>query len=147
MAGVIDSNLLLYAANESTPESSVAREFLLSAGHSSDSWYVTEGILYEFLRVSTHPRVFPRPLRWQEAMRFLQPILGSSRFNTLRASDRHWLVVEEVLAGLSHPAGNLVFDVRTVVLMRENGVRDIHTTDTDFLQFSGIRVINPLIKE
>jgi toxin-antitoxin system PIN domain toxin len=145
MAGVIDTNVLLFAANESAPEFSRARKFLLSAGHSSDSWYVTEGILYEFLRVSTHPRVFPRPLRWQEAMAFLQPILGSSRFTILRAGERHWRVVEEVLDALNHPAGNLLFDVRTVVLMRENGVRDIHTTDTDFLQFSGIRVLNPLI--
>jgi predicted nucleic acid-binding protein len=28
--------------------------------------------------------------------------------------------------------------------MREHGVREIYTTDTDFLQFSGIKVINPL---
>ena len=147
MAGVIDTNLLLYAANTNAVEHPQARNFLLAAGQSSDSWYLTEGILYEFLRVSTHPRVFPRPLNWKEALRFLQPILGSSRFGVLQASDRHWLIVEEVLAGLTHPAGNLLFDVRTVVLMREHGVRDIYTLDTDFLQFPGIRVMNPLIKE
>jgi len=34
--------------------------------------------------------------------------------------------------------------VRTVVLMREHGVREIYTIDTDFLQFQDITVINPL---
>jgi predicted nucleic acid-binding protein len=45
---------------------------------------------------------------------------------------------------LTQPTGNLFFDLRTAALMREHGIRDIYTTDTDFLQFAGIRVINPL---
>lgn len=49
-----------------------------------------------------------------------------------------------VLAGLTHPSGNLFFDVRTAVLMREHGVRRIYTTDTDFLQFDDLEVVNPL---
>jgi predicted nucleic acid-binding protein len=36
------------------------------------------------------------------------------------------------------------FDIRTVVMMREHGIRRVYTTDTDFLQFSGVEVINPL---
>ena len=28
--------------------------------------------------------------------------------------------------------------------MREHGIREIYTTDTDFLQFPDIRAINPL---
>lgn len=62
----------------------------------------------------------------------------------LRADDRHWSLLSEVLDELTHPSGNLFFDVRTVVLMRENGVRRIYTTDTDFLQFRGVEVVNPL---
>ena len=144
MAGVIDTNLLLYAANASAQEHTEARAFLETAGRSSDSWYLTEGIVYEFLRVSTHRRVFPRPLRWQESLQFLRPILDSSRFNVLRSGDRHWSLVDEVLSELTHASGNLFFDVRTVVLMREHGVREIYSTDTDLLQFKGIRAINPL---
>jgi hypothetical protein len=51
----------------------MARTFLTRAGTSSEPWYFTEGILYEFLRVSTHARVFPRPLIWREGIEFLQP--------------------------------------------------------------------------
>jgi predicted nucleic acid-binding protein len=49
-----------------------------------------------------------------------------------------------VLGDLHHPSGNLFFDIRTVALIKEHGVREIYTTDTDFLQFRDLRVINPL---
>ena len=48
------------------------------------------------------------------------------------------------IGDIHHPSGNLFFDIRTVVLMREHGAREIHTTGTDFLQFRDIQVINPL---
>jgi toxin-antitoxin system PIN domain toxin len=144
MGGVVDTNLLLYAANSDADEHGAARDFLLRAGTSAERWYLTEGILYEFLRACTHPKVFARPLGWREAMAFLRPILASPRFELLGAGDQHWRLLEELLAGTSHPSGNLFFDMRTVVLMREHGVRRIYTRDTDFLQFAGIEVIDPL---
>lgn len=53
-------------------------------------------------------------------------------------------MLEKVLSNLHYPAGNLFFDIRTVVLMHEHGIRQIYTTNTDFLQFPGIKVVNPL---
>lgn len=116
----------------------------MAAGKSRDAWYVTEGIVYEFLRVATHPGVFGRPLSWREAMRFLRPLLGSGRFFALSAGDGRWRVLEEVLATLVRPSGNLFFDARTAVIMREHGIRRIYTADTDFLQFQAIEVVDPL---
>lgn len=144
MAGIIDTNILLYAANRDCEEHPAAVRFLLTAAASAAPWFFTEGIVYEFLRVSTHPRVFPRPLDWKEAARFLRPFLESPNFLVLSAEERHWRLLAELLGTLTHPAGNLFFDIRTAVLMREHGIREIYTTDTDFLQFPGIKVINPL---
>ncbi len=144
MAGVIDTNILLYAANRNAEEHGPAVAFLNEVGTGPEPWYLTEGILYEFLRVTTHPKVFDRPLIWSEAMRFLAPFLRSPNFQILQAGEKHWDLLRHVLSEVSHPAGNLFFDIRTVVLMRENGVREIYSADTDFLQFSDLRVINPL---
>lgn len=72
MPGVIDTNLLLYAANADTPEHEKAVAFLLEAGRTGAGWYLTEGIVYEFLRVSTHPRVFAKPLTSAQALSFLR---------------------------------------------------------------------------
>ena len=144
MAGIIDTDILLYAANRDAEEHSVAAGFLAEAARSTEPWFLTEGILYEFFRVSTHPRVFSKPLDWKEAMRFLKPFLESPNFLVLTAENRHWRLLEEVLASVTHPSGNLFFDIRTAVLMREHGIREIYTTDSDFLQFPEIKVLNPL---
>jgi toxin-antitoxin system PIN domain toxin len=144
MGGVIDTNILLYAANTDAEQYKSAREFLYAAARSTDRWYFTEGILYEFLRVSTHPKVFERPLDWRQALDFLHPFLESDRFDLITLDAGHWDVLAEMLGTLTHPAGNLFFDIRTAVLLREHGIRRIYTTDTDFLQFRDLEVVNPL---
>ena len=144
MAGLIDTNLLLYAANSEAPEHSKSYKFLMNAGQSAEHWYLTEGIIYEFLRVVTHPRVFARPLTKQQALAFLDPFWSVPAFTILTAGDRHWELLKQEVLAIPHPVGNLFFDIRTLVLMREHGIRTIYTTDTDFLQFKGIKVVNPL---
>lgn len=144
MAGVIDTNILLYGANADSDRHAAAAGFLQTAVRSADTWYLTLGIAYEFLRVSTHARVFPRPLRWSEALSFLRPLIAHERIGMLAAGAVHFELLAEVLGGLAYPAGNLFFDVRTVVLMREHGVRRIYTADRDFLQFKDIDVVDPL---
>jgi toxin-antitoxin system PIN domain toxin len=144
MAGIVDTNILFYAANGDSDEHDAAARFLCSAATSAEQWFLTEGIVYEFLRVSTHPKVFSKPLDWKEAMHFLTLFLESSNFLILTAESRHWLLLEELLDLLIHPSGNLFFDIRTAVLMREHGIREIYTSDMDFLQFPDIKVVNPL---
>ena len=144
MAGLIDTNLLLYAANADAPEHGKSHNFLMEAGQSAEHWYLTEGIVYEFLRVATHPRVFARPLAKRQALAFLEPFWNAPTFTILTAGDRHWQLLQQEVNSLPHPVGNLYFDIRTLVLMREHGIRTVYTTDTDFLQFKGIEVINPL---
>lgn len=144
MGGVLDTNLLLYAANADAPENEAAVAFLTRAAAAAEGWYLTEGICYEFLRVSTHPAIFPRPLSADEALSFLEVLLEQERIGLLAASARHWAALRDLLGELHHPAGNLFFDVRTAALMREHGVRKIYTSDRDFLQFSDLEVLDPL---
>ena len=77
-------------------------------------------------------------------MRFLSSFVESDRFRIISTGNIHWPLLEEVLAQLGSSRGNLFFDIRTAVLMWEQGIRRIYTTDTDFLQFSGLEVINPM---
>jgi toxin-antitoxin system PIN domain toxin len=144
MAGVVDTNILLYAANKDAPEHGAASRFLKKAVASPERWYLTEGIVYEFLRVTTHPKVFPRPLAAAEALSFVRSLLESQAFEVLAAGEKHWHALGEVVAGLRRPSGNLFFDVRTAALMREHGIREIYTADADFKLFTGIKVINPV---
>jgi predicted nucleic acid-binding protein len=64
--------------------------------------------------------------------------------SVLAPTERHFQTLESVVAEVGHPAGNLFHDIHTAVLMREYGVPEIMTSDTDFLQFRFLRVSNPL---
>lgn len=144
MSGIIDTNILLYAANSGAAEHRAAKRFLSDCGLQAGLWFLTEGICYEFLRVATHPRVFPSPMSAREAMGFLDVLLNSERFDVLAAGHAHWTCLRRLLAHSPQPNGNIFFDLRTVALMHEHAVRRIYTADTDFLQFKEIEVVNPL---
>ena len=58
---VVDTNVLVYAADADLPFHAPCRYWLERQRARPDGWYTTWGILYEFLRVTTHPRVMGRP--------------------------------------------------------------------------------------
>ena len=141
---VVDTNVLLHAANTAAPEHARCRELLDSWRRQPYPWHVTWGILYEFVRVATHPRVFPRPWGAVPAWSFVQSLLRSPGLSVLQETSRHSDVARAVLAGRPPMAGNLVFDAHTAVLMREHGVSRIYTRDTAFHSFPFVEVVDPL---
>jgi predicted nucleic acid-binding protein len=60
-------------------------------------------------------------------------------------TDRHSEVLEELSRLHPRVSGNLVHDFHTAVLMKEHGIAEIRTADTDFHQFPFLRVVNPLV--
>lgn len=141
---VVDTNVLIYAADQESPYYSRCRELLESWRTQPSAWYVTWPILYEFLRVSTHPRVFRNPWPAAQAWSFVEAVLAAPALSILIAGDRHTSVAAEVIRQVPHLRGNLMHDVHTAVLMREHGIRRIYTRDTDFHRFPFIEPLDPL---
>ena len=143
MAVVVDTNILLYAVNRACPENELCLDFLRGIVATGDTCFVPENIIYEFLRVATHPRVFPQPLRASEAIHFLDGLFCVRNFQILGATDRHWESLRGLVAEQGEPSGNFFFDVHTAALMREHGIRRIASADNDFAKFSGFELLNP----
>lgn len=142
---VVDTNVLIYAADVSSPFHAGCRVWLERQRQRPDAWYSTWPILYEFLRVTTHPRVMRRPLTAQDAWGFLaSALLAVPGFSVLSPTRRHVDVAEETLGEMPHLAGNLMHDAHTAILMREHGIRRICTRDTDFHRFDFLEVVDPL---
>ncbi len=141
---VVDTNVLVYAADEDSPAHVRCRGLVDGWRRQSSAWYVTWPIVYEFLRVSTHPRVFRTPWPVRHAWRFIEALLASPSLGVLAPTGRHAEVAAEVLAELPFLAGNLMHDAHTAVLMREHGVRRVYTHDTDFHRFPFLEPIDPL---
>jgi hypothetical protein len=144
---VVDTNVLVYAADRRAPEHQRCRALVDAWREQSGAWYVTWGICYEFLRVVTHPRVFRRPWQLALARQFLSALLDSSGLGVLVPTDRHRRVLAEVVDELPHLSGNMLHDAHTAVLMREHGIRRICTRDTDFHRFPFLEPVDPLSAE
>jgi uncharacterized protein len=140
----VDTNVLVYAADADSQFHVPCREWLERHRSRPDAWYTSWPILYEFLRVTTHPRVMRRPWNAAAAWEFVTALLGSPGLSVLVATQRHAEVAGEVLAELPHLAGNLLHDAHTAILMREHGIRRICTRDTDFNQLPFLEVVDPL---
>lgn len=144
MRFLIDTNILLHAANRESDLHSAARAFLEQHLRARTPWCTTWPILYEFLRVSTHRRVFPRPLKAQEAVQFIAALLGGEEVVLLGPTEHHLAALQHVTSHLGQPAGNIFDDIHTAALMHEHGVPEIITDDSDFLRFLFLKVSNPL---
>jgi toxin-antitoxin system PIN domain toxin len=143
---VVDTNILIYAADEDAPAHGQCRDLLENWRRQQSVWYTTWGVLYEFLRVSTHPRVLRMPWSANKAWSFVEAMLGSTALSLLVETDRHAAVVEQVLREVPHLGGNVIHDMHTAILMKEHGIRRIYTRDTDFHRFPFLEVIDPLAK-
>lgn len=141
---VVDTNVLLYAADRAAPEHERARTLVERWRAHTLPWYVTWGILYEFLRVATHPRVLRRPWVAGEAWRFVEALLASPGLGILQHTPRHAAVAKLTIDEVPALRGNLLHDAHTAVLMREHGIRQIYTRDTDFHRFPFLEVVDPL---
>ena len=141
---VVDTNLLIYAAMFDASQHEPARAWLRGCTRGDRPWFATWSTVYEFLRVTTHRRAYPHPLSFAQVVEFLAAVRRSPSFGILTETDRH----PDVLADLAreHPqlAGNIMHALHTVALMREHGIREIHTAVKDFTRFRELRVVNPL---
>lgn len=144
---VVDTNVLVYAADSSVPEHARCRALVEQWRRRHGAWFLTWGIAYEFLRVVTHPRVMRQPWTMQAAVGFLAAIQDSPGLTYLVPTNRHAAVLHEVVAEVPGLGGNIVHDAQTAVLMREHGIRRVCTRDTDFHRFPFLEPIDPLTAE
>ncbi len=140
---LVDTNVLVYAADVDSPHHEPCRAWLEQRRAGPDAWYTSWSIVYEFLRVTTHPHVMRKPWRARDAWSFITALLASPGLSVLVPTERHAQVVASVLEELPIVAGNLVHDAGTAILMREHGIRRICTRDADFHRFPFLEVFDP----
>jgi len=141
---VVDTNVFIYSLNRACDEHAVCRAHLERWRSQTTPWYSTWGILYEVLRVASHPRVFRKPLAVDAIWKFIAGVMASPSFSVLVEGPRHAEVVHSTLQEIEGIRGNLLHDTHTAVLMREHGISRIYTRDTDFHRFPFLEVVDPL---
>ncbi len=142
---LVDTNILLYAANDEAQGHETCRELLAAWRSDASPWHTTWGVIYEFLRVMTHPRVLTRPWPASQAWGFVEALLEAPGFRVLTETDRHGAVARQILEDVTGVRGSRMHDAHTAILMREHGIRTIYTRDADFRLFPFLEVVDPLV--
>ncbi|MFH0751690.1 MAG: type II toxin-antitoxin system VapC family toxin [Chloroflexota bacterium] len=134
---IVDANVLLYAVNVAAPRHAQARSWLDGALAGREPIGFAWTVLLAFLRLATHPAVFPRPLTASEATDVVRAWLAQPPATVVEPTPRH----ADLLAGLLAEAGtaaNLVGDAHLAALAIEHGAVLV-SYDADFGRFAGLR--------
>lgn len=138
---VVDANVLLYAVNEDAAQHAVARECVDGAVAGDEVLAFPWLVVLAFLRISTHPAIFGRPLSPDQAFDIVESWLAQPAAVVVEPTARHL----SLLRGLLQPvgtAGNLTNDAHLAAVAVEYGA-EIVSFDTDFERFPGVRVRVP----
>jgi uncharacterized protein len=139
----IDANLLLYASNSTSRHQEAAIAFLEECTSRREVLYLAWPTAMAYLRVSTHPTIFPSPLRHAEALANLTALISRPNVRMITETDG-FLDVYTGVAGKAPVRGNLLPDAHLAALLLQNGIRTLYTNDVDFRRFDFLDVRNPL---
>ncbi len=139
---VPDTNLLVYAVHQESPEHQRARRWLdeLLTGDEPVGlpWVVVLG----FVRVTTNRLVMPAPWRVDDALALVDQWLAQPVVTIAEPGDAHWRVLRTLLSDGGR-GGNLTTDAHLAALCIERGAT-LHSADGDFSRFRSLRWVNPL---
>ncbi len=139
---LVDANLLLYATNSADPRHPPAAEWLTARLNGGRRVGIAWTSLIAFLRISTHPRVFPRPLDPRDAWRHVEDWLAVPVVWAPEPGVGHGPLLGELVT--RHDVrGNLIPDAHLAALALEHGLM-VCSADTDFARFPEVRWQDPL---
>jgi len=141
---LVDANILLYAEDETSPYHALSRTWWDAKLSGTESVCLCWTVLNAFIRIGTNPRVFTNPLSLDQAITRVQSWLDQPNVCLIQPTQRHWIVFQQMLSG-GQAVANLVTDAHLAALAIEHDC-ELHSTDSDFSRFSGLRWKNPLKK-
>jgi len=139
---LVDANILLYAEDSLNPRNRKARTWWDDRLSGADPVCLCWTVLSAFLRISTNPRAFERPLSLEQSLARVQSWLDQPCVKIIHPTERHWTVFRRMLTD-GQAVANLVTDAHLAALAIEHGC-ELISTDSDFARFPKLKWKNPL---
>jgi toxin-antitoxin system PIN domain toxin len=137
-----DVNLLVYAYNSSSPDHRAARAWWETALSGKGTVGVPWVVLLGFQRLMTSRRIMDDPMTTSEAISHIRSWLEQPQVQVIHPGPRH-LDLLESLAGAARVSSELTTDLHLAALAIEHQA-ELHSNDSDFRRFPGLRWVNPL---
>lgn len=133
---IVDANVLLYAVNTSSPQHAAAKGWLDDALSGDIRLGIPWLSLLAFLRMATHPSVFPRPLSMDQALGVVEVWCRAPNVFHPEPSRGFAVAFTHMITSGSAP-GNLVNDAYLAALAIEHDA----TFDRDFARFAEVTTV------
>ena len=138
----IDTNLLVYAHRERTPQHRLARKALELASAGSRGWGMAAAVLPEFWSVVTHPASEGRPSNPSQAAAFVRALTDAGAVIWLPGPGFGERLLQ-IACDLT-VSGPRIFDLQIALAAFEGGATELWTHDAAFVTVPGLRVSDPL---
>ncbi|MGW7819026.1 TA system VapC family ribonuclease toxin [Streptomyces puniciscabiei] len=135
-------NVLVYAFREEAKEHEAYRKWLTDRLRGEEPVAFNAEVASGFVRLVTHPRIFPRPVTAAAALDFLQAIRDAPVTTPLYEGPRHWEIFDRLCRRVA-ARGSLVPDAYLAALAIESGAT-FYSADRDFARFPGLRWQHPM---
>jgi hypothetical protein len=139
---IVDLNVLLYAVNEDAFHHKPVLRWWERALSGDEPVGLAWIVLLGFLRLSTNPAVFRRPLDVEAAIDAVDAWLSLDSTRLVQEKEEHWDILRSLLTHAG-AAGNLTTDAHLAALAVSHGAVLV-SCDTDFGRFKELRWENPL---
>lgn len=137
-----DLNVLLYAVDSDSVHHAAVHPYWEEIASGDEEIGFSWSVLLGFLRLSTNPTVFPRPLALDAALAKVDSWLSLPPARLVTETEDHWSILRRLLSD-SGTAGNLTTDAHLAALAIGRGAVLV-SCDSDSARFEGLRWENPL---
>ncbi len=139
---VPDINLLVFAYNLTRPENPAAAEWWEGLVNGTENVGIPRLVATGFVRLMSNPKVMSSPFSGSEAAELVNYWFTWSHIFPINPGDRYLIHFHALLAATGS-GGDLVPDAHIAALAMEYGA-EVHSADSDFGRFRGVRWHNPL---
>jgi toxin-antitoxin system PIN domain toxin len=139
---IVDTSVLLPAVSPSLPHHAVARAALEAAINSERPVGLTWVVVNAFLRLTTKPGLFERPLSIDQAWELVDGWREHPNVRVVQETEEHARLWSELLRGAGS-GGDLTTDAWIAAIAIAHGAA-VLTLDADFARFPNVRRESPL---
>jgi len=139
---LVDANILLYAQDTLSTHHPKAHAWWEQQLSGPDPVCICWPVVSAFLRIGTNPRIFAKPLTIMQAAERVNEWFDQPCVRLVTPTAGHWELFRRLLEE-GQATANLVSDAHIAALAIEHGCT-LHSTDSDFARFRGLRWTNPL---
>jgi uncharacterized protein len=139
----LDTNLLVYAHREGSPEHAGATKAVLAALEDPRGWGICFPSVAEFWSIVTHPRIPGGPSSATVVNQFFHYLLTEGHGTIWSPGAGFGQRLMRWAASLKIH-GKRIFDLQIAVIAYEHGAQEIWTHDRGFVSIPSVKVRDPL---